>query len=101
MLAKSSGKRPHRHAIEPVSRRWRGGHDSAAAKTRLDNLIYALCFDFAERPFAERPAYFVLAYLLLGGHRLARADGCRNGTLAWEAGVARVEQGYELRAQLV
>ena len=59
------------------------------------------CAYFAERPFAERPAYFVFAYLLLGGHRLARADGCRNGTLAWEAGVARVEQGYELRAQLV
>ena len=28
-----------------VSRRWRGGHDSAVAETRRDNLIYALKWD--------------------------------------------------------
>jgi hypothetical protein len=38
--------------------------------------------DFAKRPFAERPAYFILADLLLGGHRSAR-DGCRNGRAGW------------------
>ncbi len=32
----------HRHAIEQAARRWRGGHDSAVAETRLYNLIYAL-----------------------------------------------------------
>ena len=31
----------HRHAIELVSRRWRGGHDPAVAETRRDILIYA------------------------------------------------------------
>ena len=41
MLAESIGERPHRHAIELASRRWRGGHNSAVAETRLDNLIYA------------------------------------------------------------
>ena len=37
--AESSGDRPHRHAVELASRRWRGGHDSAGAG---DNLIEAL-----------------------------------------------------------
>ena len=41
MLAESIGERPHRHAIGLASRRWRGGHNSAVAETRLDNLIYA------------------------------------------------------------
>ena len=43
----------------------------------------------------------VLADLLLGGHRSARADGCRNGRLAgwWEAAVAR-RRSLELRAPL-
>ena len=40
--AESSGERPHRHAVELASRRWRGGHDSAGAETRRDNLIEAL-----------------------------------------------------------
>ena len=42
VLAESSGERPHRHAVELASRRWRGGHGSAVAETRRDNLIYAL-----------------------------------------------------------
>jgi hypothetical protein len=42
LLAGTSGNRPQRHAIELASRRWRGGHDSAVAETRRDNLIYAL-----------------------------------------------------------
>ena len=42
VLAESSGERPHRHAVELASRRWRGGHDSAGAETRRDNLIEAL-----------------------------------------------------------
>jgi hypothetical protein len=29
-------------AVEQASRRWRGGHDSAVAETRRDNLIFAL-----------------------------------------------------------
>ncbi len=41
MLAESIGERQHRHAIELASCRWRGGHNSAVAETRLDNLIYA------------------------------------------------------------
>ena len=31
----------HLHAVEQVSRRWRGGHDPAVAETRRENLIYA------------------------------------------------------------
>ena len=41
VLAESIGERPHRHAVVLTSRRWRGGHDSAVAETRRDNLIYA------------------------------------------------------------
>jgi hypothetical protein len=40
--AESSGKRPHRHTVELASRRWRGGHDSAGAETRRDNLTETL-----------------------------------------------------------
>jgi hypothetical protein len=29
-------------AFELASHRWRGGHDSAVAETRRDNLMYAL-----------------------------------------------------------
>ena len=36
-----SGERG-RYAVELASRRWRGGHDSAGAETRRDNLIEAL-----------------------------------------------------------
>ena len=36
------GNQPSGHAIEQASRRWRGGHDSAVAETRRDNLIHAL-----------------------------------------------------------
>ena len=39
VLAESVGERPHRHAVVLTSRRWRGGHDSAVAETRRDNLI--------------------------------------------------------------
>ena len=39
MLAESIGEIPHRHAVVLTSRRWRGGHDSAVAETRRDNLI--------------------------------------------------------------
>ena len=38
-LAESIGERPHRHAVVLTSRRWRGGHDSAVAETRRNNLI--------------------------------------------------------------
>ena len=31
----------HLHAVEQVSRRWRGGHDPAVAETRREHLIYA------------------------------------------------------------
>ena len=31
----------HLHAVEQVSRRWRGGHDPAVAETRRENLIHA------------------------------------------------------------
>ena len=39
--AESSGERPHRHAVVLMSRRWRGGHASAVAAPRRDNLICA------------------------------------------------------------
>ena len=42
VLAGTRGNRPQCHAIELASRRWRGGHGSAVAETRRDNLIYAL-----------------------------------------------------------
>ena len=31
----------HLHAVEQVSRRWRGAHDPAIAETRRENLVYA------------------------------------------------------------
>ena len=42
VLAESSGERPHRHAVELASRRWRGGQIPQGRRRAATNLIEAL-----------------------------------------------------------
>ena len=52
--AESSGERPHRHAIEQASRRWRGGRRDDSARTRRKILISTQRANAASRSTRDR-----------------------------------------------
>ena len=58
----------HGHAVELTSRRWRGGHDSAVAEMRRDNLISTQVF--GRRWHAYEAALRRRQQLLVVGERL-------------------------------
>ena len=53
--AESSGERPHRHAVELASRRWRGGQLSAVGGEAPGKMVYALVDAVAAERLAVAP----------------------------------------------
>ena len=88
----------HGHAVELTSRRWRGGHDSAVAEMRRDNLISTQVF--GRRWHAYEAALRRRQQLLVVGERLrlqALAVLTRSRDL-FAAGRVRGGRRVELRA---